>query len=153
VHVIGLSQPRDRDSLISPSPLFHDPALDIQAPRRLQILLIPERLLCRPSMQVSPPRLPPHPLRPVKALPVLRPRFWPRSLSVLPLTSPTGFCRRGDQCWFKHTVDTPPAAAEDDRQDDPCSICFEMPITYGLLCMSPGPSMLAWFSHFPPHPS
>ncbi|KAF7770559.1 hypothetical protein Agabi119p4_6533 [Agaricus bisporus var. burnettii] len=44
-----------------------------------------------------------------------------------------GFCRRGDQCWFKHTVDVPSADDDRDSQNDPCSICFEMPVTYGLL--------------------
>ncbi|KAF9453513.1 hypothetical protein P691DRAFT_658377 [Macrolepiota fuliginosa MF-IS2] len=50
-----------------------------------------------------------------------------------------GFCRHGDHCWFKHTTDdAPPVSCDveqrsDDQQDEPCSICFEKPVTYGLL--------------------
>lgn len=53
-----------------------------------------------------------------------------------------GFCRHSDQCWFKHIVNRPEvtpslAREEEDLQNDPCSICFEKPATYGLLCTFP----------------
>ncbi|KAJ3567348.1 hypothetical protein NP233_g6419 [Leucocoprinus birnbaumii] len=49
-----------------------------------------------------------------------------------------GYCRRGDQCWFKHIARLPAVSTSqldknDDLQNDPCSICFETPVTYGLL--------------------
>lgn len=71
----------------------------------------------------------------------------------------SGFCRRGDKCWFKHIVNqsqvTPSTAPEEeDLQNDPCSICFEKPATYGLLCtfsltLSPHPDdyVIAGCSH------
>ncbi|KAJ7077885.1 hypothetical protein B0H15DRAFT_861314 [Mycena belliarum] len=42
-----------------------------------------------------------------------------------------GFCKRGAQCWFSHAKGKEKEAIEED--DDLCSICFEKPITYGLL--------------------
>ncbi|KDQ61564.1 hypothetical protein JAAARDRAFT_123149 [Jaapia argillacea MUCL 33604] len=42
-----------------------------------------------------------------------------------------GYCRRGSQCWFKHVAPSTPQPAS--SSDDLCSICFEKPITYGLL--------------------
>ncbi|KAG7444261.1 uncharacterized protein BT62DRAFT_900189 [Guyanagaster necrorhizus] len=42
-----------------------------------------------------------------------------------------GYCKRGDKCWFRHTP--PPPSQGDDDDDEPCSICFEQPVTYGLL--------------------
>lgn len=60
-----------------------------------------------------------------------------------------GYCRRGTQCWFKHpgpetstsvTPQTPatpePPAVDEEEEEDPdtlCSICFEKPVTFGLL--------------------
>ncbi|EPQ56445.1 hypothetical protein GLOTRDRAFT_115698 [Gloeophyllum trabeum ATCC 11539] len=56
-----------------------------------------------------------------------------------------GYCRRGDQCWFRHVLPDKVKAPEQaegsttaDSQDavefeDVCSICYEKPITYGLL--------------------
>ncbi|KAK0497147.1 hypothetical protein EDD18DRAFT_1073041 [Armillaria luteobubalina] len=42
-----------------------------------------------------------------------------------------GYCKRGDECWFKHTPRLPSPGVDDE--DEPCSICFEQPVTYGLL--------------------
>ncbi|KAJ7504530.1 hypothetical protein B0H11DRAFT_1710324 [Mycena galericulata] len=42
-----------------------------------------------------------------------------------------GFCKRGAQCWFSHTKGKEKEVIEEE--DDLCSICFEKPITYGLL--------------------
>ncbi|KAJ7281771.1 hypothetical protein C8J57DRAFT_1298515 [Mycena rebaudengoi] len=42
-----------------------------------------------------------------------------------------GFCKRGAQCWFSHAKGKEKEVIEDE--DDLCSICFEKPITYGLL--------------------
>ncbi|KAF9485502.1 hypothetical protein BDN70DRAFT_795621 [Pholiota conissans] len=46
-----------------------------------------------------------------------------------------GYCKRGDKCWFRHTEskDKGKNPATLDEEDDICSICFEKPITYGLL--------------------
>ncbi|KAI4518624.1 hypothetical protein K525DRAFT_227335 [Schizophyllum commune Loenen D] len=45
-----------------------------------------------------------------------------------------GYCRRGDSCWFKHVkLASSQVTLEDAVEDDPCSICFEKPTTYGLL--------------------
>jgi E3 ubiquitin-protein ligase makorin len=63
-----------------------------------------------------------------------------------------GFCRHGDQCWFKHIPEDPGPSqrrellGEDDSQNEPCSICFEKPVTYGLLCTFPFllHSLLPW---------
>ncbi|KAJ7224399.1 hypothetical protein GGX14DRAFT_351591 [Mycena pura] len=43
-----------------------------------------------------------------------------------------GFCKRGPQCWFSHAKGKGSEQLIDD-EDDLCSICFEKPITYGLL--------------------
>lgn len=66
-------------------------------------------------------------------------------LYYFPTDVPTsGFCRRGEQCWFKHIADDLPSPLnnagnqDEDQQNEPCSICFEMPVTYGLLCAFPG---------------
>ncbi|EIN06144.1 hypothetical protein PUNSTDRAFT_145475 [Punctularia strigosozonata HHB-11173 SS5] len=37
----------------------------------------------------------------------------------------SGFCKRGDRCWFRHIIP--------EANDEPCSICLEKPVTYGLL--------------------
>ncbi|KAF7356743.1 hypothetical protein MVEN_01009300 [Mycena venus] len=42
-----------------------------------------------------------------------------------------GFCKRGAQCWFPHTKGKEKEVIEDE--DDLCSICFDKPVTYGLL--------------------
>ena len=52
-----------------------------------------------------------------------------------------GFCKRGADCWFRHVDPTalsssdPSAAAHDAEEEEEvlCSICYETPITYGLL--------------------
>lgn len=44
----------------------------------------------------------------------------------------SGFCKRGEKCWFLHKSggkrDT-----QVEEEDEFCSICFEKPSTYGLL--------------------
>ncbi|KAJ7115817.1 hypothetical protein C8R44DRAFT_628578 [Mycena epipterygia] len=42
-----------------------------------------------------------------------------------------GFCKRGAQCWFSHAKGKEKEVIDDE--DDLCSICFEKPVTYGLL--------------------
>ncbi|CAK5273946.1 unnamed protein product [Mycena citricolor] len=42
-----------------------------------------------------------------------------------------GFCKRGSECWFAHIKGKDKGAIEDE--DDLCSICFDKPVTYGLL--------------------
>ena len=46
-----------------------------------------------------------------------------------------GYCRRGNQCYFYHSVEAPSSASapveETEYQD--CSICYETPKEYGLL--------------------
>jgi E3 ubiquitin-protein ligase makorin len=49
-------------------------------------------------------------------------------------TRSTGFCKRGAQCWFAHTKGKEKEVI--DEEDDLCSICFEKPVTYGLLSVS-----------------
>ncbi|EJF64258.1 hypothetical protein DICSQDRAFT_53855 [Dichomitus squalens LYAD-421 SS1] len=50
-----------------------------------------------------------------------------------------GFCRRGDQCWFKHVDSATPGSSSREPPSDPheeeylCSICYDKPTTYGLL--------------------
>ena len=39
-----------------------------------------------------------------------------------------GYCKNGECCWFRH-VDPPKASEEEDL----CSICYDKPVTYGLL--------------------
>lgn len=47
---------------------------------------------------------------------------------------PIGYCKRGEGCWFKHSL---PKSAEpvvdEEEEPEPCSICFDTPTTYGLL--------------------
>ncbi|KAH6916184.1 makorin-2 [Coprinopsis sp. MPI-PUGE-AT-0042] len=51
----------------------------------------------------------------------------------------SGFCRRGDSCWFKHVregkeKETALSGNEsDDSESTQCSICYETPVTFGLL--------------------
>lgn len=47
----------------------------------------------------------------------------------------SGFCKRGDTCWFLHVSDRTSnrTASSDDEDEELCSICFEKPVTYGLL--------------------
>ncbi|TFK71605.1 hypothetical protein BDN72DRAFT_793526 [Pluteus cervinus] len=42
-----------------------------------------------------------------------------------------GFCKKGKHCWFKH-VD-PPNELPKDEEEETCCICFEKPLTFGLL--------------------
>ena len=57
-----------------------------------------------------------------------------------------GFCKRGADCWFRHVLPepvasgsveqqvlAPPPPAEDSDEDLMCSICYEKPVTFGLL--------------------
>lgn len=53
-----------------------------------------------------------------------------------------GYCKRGADCWFVHALpqvassgsSVPPGAAEEeDEIDSLCCICYEKPVTYGLL--------------------
>ncbi|EAU90213.2 makorin-2 [Coprinopsis cinerea okayama7 len=55
-----------------------------------------------------------------------------------------GFCKRGDNCWFKHVLgpsdkskgkgkERESADADSDGEQYLCSICFETPVTFGLL--------------------
>ncbi|KAF4570032.1 hypothetical protein EYR40_009018 [Pleurotus pulmonarius] len=55
-----------------------------------------------------------------------------------------GYCKRGDECWFRHvkagrnagessSVAGPSSPEADDGFEDLCSICFDKPTTYGLL--------------------
>lgn len=43
-----------------------------------------------------------------------------------------GFCRRGENCWYLHTRTGDAPKSEDDEYDV-CCICYEKPVTYGLL--------------------
>ncbi|KAF7982608.1 hypothetical protein HWV62_27642 [Athelia sp. TMB] len=54
----------------------------------------------------------------------------------------SGFCRRGDECWFRHVA--PGAAAnasrgEEEGSEDVCNVCLEKPVTYGLLIVKKCP--------------
>lgn len=50
-----------------------------------------------------------------------------------------GYCKRGAQCWFLHAQ--PPSGSStapaqppaEDESDCSCSICYDTPVTYGLL--------------------
>lgn len=52
-----------------------------------------------------------------------------------------GYCRRGDQCWFQHVIPSTSngrpeevvALPANEEEDHLCCICYEKPITYGLL--------------------
>ncbi|OCH93655.1 hypothetical protein OBBRIDRAFT_724329 [Obba rivulosa] len=52
-----------------------------------------------------------------------------------------GYCRRGSQCWFRHVepgssqtaVQPSPSVETVDEDTELCSICYEKPVTYGLL--------------------
>ncbi|KIY52789.1 hypothetical protein FISHEDRAFT_34713, partial [Fistulina hepatica ATCC 64428] len=51
-----------------------------------------------------------------------------------------GYCKRGADCWFIHAAPAgstaavaAAAAADNDATDNLCSICFEVPTTFGLL--------------------
>ncbi|KAI0048117.1 hypothetical protein FA95DRAFT_1491458 [Auriscalpium vulgare] len=51
-----------------------------------------------------------------------------------------GYCKRGEKCWFQHVLpdattapspqSVPPPIAPEDAM---CGICYEVPVTYGLL--------------------
>ncbi|PCH44244.1 hypothetical protein WOLCODRAFT_138851 [Wolfiporia cocos MD-104 SS10] len=44
-----------------------------------------------------------------------------------------GYCVRGDKCWFRHATPEPIATPEDEEEEDLCCICYEKPVTFGLL--------------------
>ncbi|KAL0953540.1 hypothetical protein HGRIS_004762 [Hohenbuehelia grisea] len=53
-----------------------------------------------------------------------------------------GYCKRGEQCWFRHVkpansspnpIAGPSSAPMEEESSEACCICFEMPVTYGLL--------------------
>lgn len=64
-------------------------------------------------------------------------RLFPVALLLIPntgaLTDKTcvGYCKRGDKCWFLHADGSeepgPPSS------DAECIICYEKPVTYGLM--------------------
>ena len=48
----------------------------------------------------------------------------------------SGFCKRGDACWFLHVSDRKSGdnfTLTEDEDEELCSICFEKPVTFGLL--------------------
>ncbi|KAI0731156.1 hypothetical protein C8Q76DRAFT_612209 [Earliella scabrosa] len=50
----------------------------------------------------------------------------------------SGWCRNGDKCWFIHVKpgDKSSSATSqppDDDEDNLCSICYDVPVTFGLL--------------------
>lgn len=58
-----------------------------------------------------------------------------RSYHLLADATSVGYCRRGANCWFRHTIDpnrkrTPEPTDEDELL---CSICLDKPTTFGLL--------------------
>ncbi|KAI0820800.1 hypothetical protein BC628DRAFT_1329536 [Trametes gibbosa] len=47
-----------------------------------------------------------------------------------------GYCRRGEQCWFLHADPSQAKATsepDEDADEHLCSICYDKPITFGLL--------------------
>jgi len=50
-----------------------------------------------------------------------------------------GYCKRGENCWFKHIKDSKSQRngkgndSDSDSDSYDCSICLETPVTYGLL--------------------
>ncbi|KIM83042.1 hypothetical protein PILCRDRAFT_819832 [Piloderma croceum F 1598] len=51
-----------------------------------------------------------------------------------------GYCRRGDECWFRHNIIPESSTSQQKDEvsdssaaDDVCNICLEKPTTYGLL--------------------
>ncbi|KZS94422.1 hypothetical protein SISNIDRAFT_439915 [Sistotremastrum niveocremeum HHB9708] len=44
-----------------------------------------------------------------------------------------GYCKRGDQCWFRHATPQMPQLHESDDEELGCSICMEKPTVFGLL--------------------
>ena len=51
----------------------------------------------------------------------------------------SGFCKRGDACWFLHVSDRKSSdnfTLAEDEDEELCSICFEKPVTFGLLGIS-----------------
>jgi E3 ubiquitin-protein ligase makorin len=61
------------------------------------------------------------------------------ALLKLPDEVLAGYCRRGDECWFRHTApgssasQQPNDLSDSSDADDVCNICLEKPTTYGLL--------------------
>jgi hypothetical protein len=58
----------------------------------------------------------------------------------------SGYCKRGEKCWFLHKSDKNHVVQDDD--DEFCSICFEKPAIYGLLGIRSITSFLP-FIHVP----
>lgn len=54
------------------------------------------------------------------------------SRSAAAYSSNSGFCKRGENCWFLHKSDRP-KDIQGEEEHEPCSICFEKPAIYGLL--------------------
>jgi len=53
-----------------------------------------------------------------------------------------GYCRRGEECWFRHAPQSSTSQQQDEPSDsstaeDVCNICLEKPTTYGLLSACP----------------
>ena len=59
---------------------------------------------------------------------------------VLAYSLLSGFCKRGDACWFLHISDRRKSGGNltltEDEDEELCSICFEKPVTFGLLGIS-----------------
>ncbi|TFK92438.1 hypothetical protein K466DRAFT_480547 [Polyporus arcularius HHB13444] len=49
----------------------------------------------------------------------------------------SGWCSRGDKCWFIHAEPSKPSSSsseqDSDEEEQLCSICYDKPVTYGLL--------------------
>ena len=50
----------------------------------------------------------------------------------------SGWCRNGDKCWFIHVKPGDKSSSStsqppDDDEDNLCSICYDVPVTFGLL--------------------
>ncbi|KAI0629280.1 hypothetical protein C8Q77DRAFT_1143142 [Trametes polyzona] len=45
-----------------------------------------------------------------------------------------GYCKRGEKCWFRHVNPSAPSQREEGSEDEHvCSICYDVPGTFGLL--------------------
>ena len=127
-------------SLSSDLTLDVEPTANVQAPRRVRLLQGAARLLRGLALQIPTWRTRAgrgtgdNPLRCCEDLPLLCQWCVSHPPGSMRSDHAAGYCRRGDSCWFKHVK---PASSqvtlEDAVEDDPCSICFEKPTTYGLL--------------------